>query len=440
MKLRISKCIRWLLTVLLISLLGSASVSAQAAVTLRMTVPAGLVATALQAVLPSWNANNPAIQVELDLQADEANWQATAPATMFADPNGPDLSWWRCSPSFQYDDMIEADLLAPLDRLYESEGWTDAFPQGTLDYYTEPNGSIYGVNIDVVWTPYIYYNKDIFAEVGAEAPTTWEELYEVADKARLGGYQPMVNLYDWGLVNHLPDALMMRSWTEDEYRAFMLNANPGSPDWANERKWTDPRGVRIFATMKEMVDRGLLAAGFAGHREYSQGQGLFTGGSAAMWQMGSWAAGSLSNAVDFEWGYFYYPPFDDDMIEPYGLVGSWIPNCFIVFNRGNQDAALQALAYLASAEGIEAYSRASGLAPGRTDISQAAVAEILTPQAAQQAADVAAMGAPSLYEANVPPAVLLALKQAADLVLKAVITPEEAAEMLQEATENAREG
>ena len=122
------------------------------------------------------------------------------------------------------------------------------------------------------------------------------------------------------------------------------------------------------------------------------------------------------------------------------MVGSWIPNCYIVFNRGNQEAALEVIKFLASAEGIEIYSRTSRLTPGRTDIPQESVAEILTPESAQQVADVGSLGAPSLYEANVPPDVLAALKQASDLVLNGVITPEEAAEMVQEATEEAREG
>ena len=39
-----------------------------------------------------------------------------------------------------------------------------------------------------------------------------------------------------------------------------------------------------------------------------------------------------------------------------------------------------------------------------------------------------------------PPDVLSALKQASDLVLNGVVTPEEAAEMVQEATEEARKG
>ena len=95
-------------------------VSAQDAMTLRMTGFAGPVAEGLQAAISVWNENNPDIQVELEIQADEVNWQATAPTTMFADAMGPDLSWWWCSRSFQYKDMIEADLLGPLDDLYDS--------------------------------------------------------------------------------------------------------------------------------------------------------------------------------------------------------------------------------------------------------------------------------------------------------------------------------
>jgi len=89
MKKHGSMFILLLLTVLLISVFG---VSAQDSVTLRMTGLAGPVAEGLQAAISVWNENNPDIQVELEIQADEVNWQATAPTTMFADAMGPDLS------------------------------------------------------------------------------------------------------------------------------------------------------------------------------------------------------------------------------------------------------------------------------------------------------------------------------------------------------------
>ncbi len=77
MKSHRAKFIVPLLVVLLLSLLGGA-VSAQDAMTLRMSGLAGPVAEGLQAAISVWNENNPDIQVELEIQADEVNWQATA--------------------------------------------------------------------------------------------------------------------------------------------------------------------------------------------------------------------------------------------------------------------------------------------------------------------------------------------------------------------------
>ncbi len=85
--------------------------------------------------------------------------------------------------------MIAANLLEPLDDLYDREGWTKSYPQGTLDFFLEPDGHRYGVNIDVVWTPYIYYNKDIFKKVGVDVPKTWDDFYAMAAKLRAAGLE-----------------------------------------------------------------------------------------------------------------------------------------------------------------------------------------------------------------------------------------------------------
>ncbi len=413
---------------------------AQEPIILRMTGLTGAAGIGTQAAIEVWNANNPDIQVELEIQADEMGWQATAPSTMFAADDGPDLSWWWCSPTTQYKDMIAAGLIAPLDDLYTSEGWETSFPKGTLDYFTEPDGHRYAVNTDVVWTPYIYYNKDIFAELGVEPPTTWDELYAIGDAATAAGYLPLSMVYEMSMRSHLPDALMLRSWTEEEYNAFLVNSWPNAPEASLEFKWTDPHGVRIFQTMKDMADKGLYGEGFAGLTDYNESKALFTSGKAAMYQSGSWEGGSsgIPSVVDFEWDYFYYPNFEDTV--PYGPVGSWVPNCFIAFNRPNLEAAKKVIAFLASNEGAAIYGEASGLPPGQIDLPQEALDKILNEPIQRMLADVAEMGAPALYESAVPPQLLSTLKQASDLMLTGSITAEEAAAMMQEETEKAREG
>ncbi len=426
------------LFILLLSLTSLHMAAAQDVVKLTMTALAGPAGDGVQAAIDKWNAANPNVQVTIEMQADEINWQATAPSTMFKADDGPDLSWWWCSPSFQYKDMIEAGLLAPLNDLYDSQHWDKSYPAGTINYFTEPDGNRYGVNVDVVWTPYVFYNKDIFDKLGLKPPTTWDELYAIGDAVRAAGYQPLVTMYDYGLVNHLPDGLMMRSWSQDEYNALLQNWSPSATEAMLKYKWTDPHGVRIFQTLKDMVDKKFFADGFAGMTDYDAAKSLFTSGKAAMYQMGSWEGGAaaIQAAAKFNFDYFYYPQMDQ---QPYGVVGSWIPNCFIAFqNRAHVAEAKQVIAYLASVDGITTYYRKSGTTPGRTDLPKTVVDELLNPMTARMLSDVGTLGAPSLFEGAVPPDILSALKQACDLVLVGTNTPEQSAQMMQDAYEKYR--
>ncbi|MBI4922408.1 MAG: extracellular solute-binding protein [Devosia nanyangense] len=398
---------------------------------LRMTVLGGVGAgDGTVGAIKAWNDANPDIQVDLELQSDELNWQATAPTTMFAASDGPDLTWWWCSPSFQYKEMIAANLLAPLDDIYANGG----YPEGTVQYFTEPDGHKYGVNTDVVWTPYVYYNKTIFADLGLTPPTTWDELYAIAAKVRGAGFQPMVTLYDYGMVNHLVDGLMMRSWTQDEYNALLRNWSPTSTEAERAHKWTDPNSIRIFQTLKDIVDKGFAADGFAGIIDDEVAKSLFTSGKAAMYQTGSWAGAGMLKQDQFEVGYFYYPPIQD---VAYGPVGSWVPNCYIAFNHDKVDAAKKVITFLASKDGALAYAKASGLTIGRTDVTAEDVS-FLAPMVSQMAADVGKMGAPALYESSVPPDILNTLKRTAGEVLTGVSTPEEAGQAMEDAYEEAR--
>ena len=398
---------------------------------LRMTVLGGVGAgDGTAGAIKAWNDANPDIQVDLELQSDELNWQATAPTTMFAASDGPDLTWWWCSPSFQYKEMIAANLLAPLDDIYANGG----YPDGTVQYFTEPDGHKYGVNTDVVWTPYVYYNKTIFADLGLTPPTTWEELYAIAAKVRGAGFQPMVTLYDYGMVNHLVDGLMMRSWTQEEYNALLRNWSPTSTEAERAHKWTDPDSIRIFQTLKDIVDKGFAADGFAGIIDDEVAKSLFTSGKAAMYQTGSWGGAGMLKQDQFDVGYFYYPPIQD---VAYGPVGSWVPNCYIAFNRDKVDAAKKVITFLASKDGALAYAKASGLTIGRTDVTAEDVS-FLSPMVSQMAADVGKMGAPALYESSVPPDILNTLKRTAGEVLTGVSTPEQAGQAMQDAYEEAR--
>ena len=416
----------------------AAQAPADEKVTLRMTALGGIVAEAVTALTDNYMEENPNVEIIVDVQGDDMSWQKTAPTTMFAVSDGPDFSWWWCGRFAQFNDMMDAGMLASLDDLYESEGWNEAFPQGTLDYFTHTDGHRYGVNLDAVWTPMVYYNKDIFAEAGVEPPTTWEEFYALGDKIREAGYETLTMPYEMGVRSHLPDGLMLRSWTEQEYQAFLLNWMPDAPDWSLEHKWTDPNGVRIYQYIMDMADSGLLMEGYAGITDYGQSKGLFLSGKAAMFQDGSWSTGatSLPEETTFDWGYFYYPRLDQDN---YGEMGSFVANCLIAFeDRDNVEASKDVIAYILQPENMLLWAEKLGGPPGRTDLPAEEVEQVLGPDMAGMLKEIAAAGAPTLYEGVVPPELLASLKASIDLMLTGSLTPEEAAAMQQEETDKVR--
>jgi len=85
-------------------------------------------------------------------------------------------------------DMIAASLpfeglLLPVDDIIQELGGPDAFTEGSLRiakykdrYYTVPEGK----HAQVLW-----YRKDLFQKYGVKVPSTWEELFEAAQKLTL---------------------------------------------------------------------------------------------------------------------------------------------------------------------------------------------------------------------------------------------------------------
>jgi ABC-type glycerol-3-phosphate transport system substrate-binding protein len=431
---------RMLILGLVFMLLSASIAVAQDVVELTATaVGVGPTAVALQAVVDQWNSDHPEIQVRVEARADDATWQAAAPSTEFADSGGPDLSWWWCTRAQSWRDMSAAGMLAPLDDIYESEGWFDAFPQGTIDYFTDPiDQHLYGVQIDTVWTPIIYYNHDIFDELGLSEPTTWDEFYAVADALSEAGYIPLSAVYDMQLQNHLPQALMLRSWTQDEYNAFSQNWS-GSADPATfEYRWTDPNSVRIFQTIADMRDHNVWGEGFQALTDYNQAISLFTSQAAAMYVMGVWEAGTSMADLDFGLDWFFYPSIEGQ--EPLGIVGSWPANCYIVFqDRPHVEEAKQFLAYLISPDGMQIYMEAGGLPPGRTDLPEDLLGTALHPNTTMIAGEVAEMGSVPLWEAYVTPELFQGIREHIDLMLSGLETPEEVAAAVEELNVESRE-
>lgn len=232
--------------------------------------------------------------------------------------------------------LYEAGYLEPLADL---PGLTENFAPASLEPWMGEDDMPYGVPF-IATSHAIYYNQDIFAELGITPPQTWEELLAAAQTVQDAGYIPFANgsgepwtVAELVFMNLAPNFIGGR-----EGRLAYLRG---------ERCFDDAAVVAAFTAVAD------LAPFFPkNHAEltYGQSMNLFTDGKAAMRFGGSWDIPYLETAVtNFNWSVFATPP-------PAGQPGyiTFHPDVAIGLNTASphKEAARTFLTWLTTPEAI----------------------------------------------------------------------------------------
>ena len=231
----------------------------------------------------------------------------------------------------------------------------DTLGQGIVD------GKVYGVPLDV--NAYcIFYNKDLFAELGLEVPTTNSELIEVCDKLVEAGVQP----FSGGFAEQWCERIFVNNYSDPA--TVMLNPKwyeekmDGTSNFADDEAWKS--AMETFVSYKKYWGDDPFAV------TWSDVQNDLATGKAAMTMNGSWIiSGVASINPDFNMGAFPVPrtedPADNKMIIKPG-------NNFCVFNTDDEELLKVAKAffkYMCSTESAEFYAvSASGLTGAIVDV------------------------------------------------------------------------
>lgn len=173
-------------------------------------------------------------------------------------------------------------------------------PAGDENYYMIPHES----QVLAIW-----YNTQIFEELGVSVPTTYDELKAAADALTKAGYIPMFQ----GAAD---------GWQNEN--VFLMLANQFSAGitdkaQAGEVKWTAPELVEAMKAWKALFDDGIFQKGALGAHAYPTGAQLLAQGRVGMMALGSWYMQEskfpppLSPVVDGMAGldFFYMPPVKD---------------------------------------------------------------------------------------------------------------------------------
>lgn len=308
----------------------------------------------LEVAAEDYHKLHPETTVKLDIVSDNTTYQTSFQAKMAA--GGDDAP-----------DIVHANLLGDTPNNNISKGFIlklndfieqpNPYNNGTslkdgivADYWknaTDSANEVYMLPFDLVGTGF-FYNKDIFAKVGiADAPTTWEDLFDDLQKIKDAGIIPlsmsqatgsdyegwMVGAFlDWSARSLAPDTWLQPGDARDTPEADAINStlkydanNPffdvgavGDVErqlalWKSGKyDATGPAEQKTWTTLKKLST--YLQPGYATMKDADAYQ-LFIAGKAAMYWNGSWQVGqilkdqkSLGDKA-FKWGTFKFPDF-----------------------------------------------------------------------------------------------------------------------------------
>ncbi|MDR7275342.1 extracellular solute-binding protein [Catenuloplanes atrovinosus] len=271
---------------------------------------------ARKAAIDRFNAANPDTKIAPLFFQNDAFKQKIK--TSIGAGEGPTLVWgWGGGTLRSYvkagqvDDLTDWFTQNPAikDKLFPT-----SFAAGTVD------GKIYGMPHESVQPILLYWNKNVFEQVGAEPPQSWGDIMALVPKFNAAGIAPF--------------ALGGQSrWTNMMWLELLLDraAGPEVFDqvFAGEpNAWSHPAVLEMLNRVKQLVDAKGFIQGFSSiAADTHADQALLHTGRAAMMVHGSWSYGiQATQGGDFVknggLGYMNFPPVEGGKGDPTNQVGN----------------------------------------------------------------------------------------------------------------------
>ena len=210
---------------------------------------------------------------------------------------------------------------------YEEKLFASAFGAATVD------DKIYAVPCENVSPIVMFYNKTLFEQVGAQPPTTWDELMALV---------PVFN--DAGIA---PFALAGQSrWTNMMWLEYLYD-RIGGPElfasiYAGEPEaWSVPASIDALTKVQDLVRAKGFINGFQSITADSNAdQALMYTGKTAMMLHGAWTYGGMkTDGGDFvssgALGFTSFPSVEGGLGEPGNSVGN--PSSYYALNAKASD-------------------------------------------------------------------------------------------------------
>lgn len=249
---------------------------------------------------------NPNFSIDIQYIADKPAYLQKI-KTLVASNEAPDMFNLDTDP--YAIKLLDQGIVVDLSETLDKYGLKDVFLPAPLGWGTTKDGRQVAMPIDfsieVFW-----YNKKMFEEAGVTIPKTHSEFLEVCEKLKNAGYTPIsVSGKDnWEILRYL---LMV---------TYRYGENDFLYDLAQGKQKMDSEIGRKAAGFVQELGTKYFQSGFAS-TDYTGASNYFTGGSAAMYYIGTWDLpfmqdDQLSDDMKGNIGYFLLPTVDEG--EPVG--------------------------------------------------------------------------------------------------------------------------
>ena len=200
----------------------------------------------------------------------------------------------------------------------------------------------------------LFYNAGLLKEKGWEVPTTWDEMWELGDKALEEG----IYLFTYPTTGYFDAFFYALMYSAGGAEFFDKATNYEEGIWDTEEAKTC---FDIVAKLAKYTNP--ITPAQANDQDFTQNQQLVLDNKAIFMPNGTWIVGEMAEAPradGFEWGMTALPAVEagGDQYSYTWFEQAWIPS-----GAANVDAAKQFVAFLYSDAACEIFAEAGAIQP-----------------------------------------------------------------------------
>ncbi|NYI66832.1 ABC transporter substrate-binding protein [Spelaeicoccus albus] len=320
----------------------------------------------LQNSVDAWNKKHPDQKINVNFFANDA--YKTKVRTAVGAGKGPSFIYgWGGGVLKSYVDS---------DQVMDLTDFLKKNPQVKKRYIPsvlkngQSNGTTYALPNNKIQPVMLFYNKELFKKIGAEPPTTWDDLMALVPKFKKAGIAPLA----LGGQSKWPDLMWL------EYLADRIGGPQVFKDIKDNKPgaWSDPAIIESLTKIQKLVKAGGFAEGFSSVAADSNAdQALLYTGKAAMILQGNWIYQSMkTDAPKFlkagKLGYTTFPSVSGGKGNAKNIVGN-PSNFWSISSKASTEQKQTAKDYLKSALFDKSYVKdviKSGAVPPVTGIEK----------------------------------------------------------------------